>query len=129
MARSAGRAIFILRAASPIALSKQADQPAANSCSGLVPMRADPGTESLTSRRPSELREVPFSRPPVVWVLAVYTTFPAWGVVDAFCGCIIVYSSFPVYPCASDIKFRRRRRQLRRRPAELPEADCARRRP
>jgi len=27
-------------------------------------MRAEPGTESLTSRRPSELRDAPFSRPP-----------------------------------------------------------------
>ena len=62
---------FLLRAASAIALSKQADQPAANNCSGLVPMRAEPGVESLMSRWPSELRDTPFSRPPVVWVLAV----------------------------------------------------------
>src|SRR5713101_7462765 len=77
MARSAGSVIFILRAASPIAPSKQADQPAAKSCSGLVPLLAVPGDESLTSRRPSELRDAP-SRPPVVWVLAVYSTFPTW---------------------------------------------------
>jgi hypothetical protein len=44
-----------------MALTKQADQPAANSCSGLVPMRTEPGVESLMSRRPSELRETPFS--------------------------------------------------------------------
>src|SRR5476649_1306268 len=71
-----GIAIFRSRATSPIALSKQADQPAANSCSGLVPMRVAPGSESWTSRWPSELRDAPFSRPPVVWVLAVYMTFP-----------------------------------------------------
>src|SRR5260221_12904556 len=77
MVTPARNAIFLLRAASAIALSKQADQPAANSCSGLVPMRADPGVESLTSRRPSELREAPFSRPPVVSVLAVCRTLAA----------------------------------------------------
>ena len=49
---------------------KQADQPAASSCSGLVPVPAEPGGESLMSRRPSELRDSP-SRPPVVWVLPV----------------------------------------------------------
>jgi hypothetical protein len=38
----AGGAIFLLRAASAIASAKEADQPAANSCSGLVPMRAEP---------------------------------------------------------------------------------------
>src|SRR5713101_8655210 len=80
----ASNAIFLLRAASAIALSKQADQPAANNCSGLVPMRADPGVESLTSRRPSELREAPFSRPPVVSVSAVYTTFAIWLMVHSF---------------------------------------------
>src|SRR6266851_9509820 len=83
MLTSAGSAIFLLRAASVIALSKQADQPAANSCSGLVPMRAEPGVESLMSRRPSELREAPFSRPPVVSVLAVYTTFAIWLMVQS----------------------------------------------
>src|SRR5439155_27005736 len=70
--------IFLLRATSAIALSKQADQPDANSCSGLVPIRAEPGLESLMSSRPSELREAPFSRPPAVSVLAVYTTFAIW---------------------------------------------------
>src|ERR1700722_6624723 len=75
MLTSAGSAIFRLRAASAIAFAKEADQPAANSCSGLVPMRAEPGVESLTSSRPSRLREAPFSRSPVVLVLAVYTTF------------------------------------------------------
>jgi len=43
---------------------KQAGQPAANSCSGLVPLPAVPGVESLMSRRPSELRDAPPSRPP-----------------------------------------------------------------
>jgi len=62
---------FILRAASPIAPSKQADQPAANSCSGLVPLPALPGDECLMSRRPSSLRDAPPFRPPVVWTLAV----------------------------------------------------------
>src|SRR5258708_3632663 len=95
MATSAGKVIFLLRAASAIALSKQADQPAANSCSGLVPMRAEPGVESLMSRRPSELREAPFSRPPVVWVLAVYATFPIWGAVRSFSRWVMVRSLFP----------------------------------
>jgi hypothetical protein len=34
--------------------SKHADQPAAYSCSGLVPMRGEPGVENLISRRPSD---------------------------------------------------------------------------
>ena len=67
----AGRAIFLSRAASAIACAKEADQPAANSCSGLVPMRAELGVESLMSSRPSALREAPLSRSPVVSVLAV----------------------------------------------------------
>src|SRR4051794_35508868 len=83
MAGSACKVIFLLRAASAIALSKQADQAAANSSSGLVPIRAEPGVASLTSRRPSELREAPFSRPPVVRVLAVCRTF-AIGFINAF---------------------------------------------
>jgi hypothetical protein len=41
----------------------------------LVPLPAVPGVESLMSRWPSELRDTPCSRPPVVWVLAVYSTF------------------------------------------------------
>ena len=45
---------------------KQAGQPAAKSCSGLVPVRGEPGGDSLMSSRPWELRETPFSRPPVV---------------------------------------------------------------
>jgi hypothetical protein len=45
--------------ASPIAPRKQADQPAANSCSGLVPLPGLPGDESLMSKRPSELRDAP----------------------------------------------------------------------
>src|ERR1700690_2084336 len=71
----AGSSIFLLRNASAIALAKEADQPAANNCSGLVPMRAEPGLESLMSSKPSELRAAPLSRPPEVSVLAVYTTF------------------------------------------------------
>jgi hypothetical protein len=69
--RSTGRENCRLRAASPIALSKQVDQAAASSCSGLVPMRAEPGIESSTSKRPSEPRDTPWSRPPVVRTLAV----------------------------------------------------------
>jgi hypothetical protein len=45
---------------------KQADQPAANICSGLVPLPGAPSDKSLMSKRPSELRDAPF-RPPVVW--------------------------------------------------------------
>jgi hypothetical protein len=42
MARSAGRATFVWAAAGPIALMKQAGQPAANNRSGLVPSPAAP---------------------------------------------------------------------------------------
>src|SRR5712672_2975486 len=56
MAASAGSWTFILLATSPIALMKQADQPAANNCSGLVPVPGTPGAENLTSKRPSSLR-------------------------------------------------------------------------
>ena len=49
----------MVRAANSIAESKHADQPAAKSCSGLVPVPGLPGRESLTSRRPSELRDTP----------------------------------------------------------------------
>src|SRR4029077_7905257 len=56
---------------------KQADQPTANNCSGLVPMPGVPGTESFTSSRPSEERDAPPSRPPVVWALAVESTLTA----------------------------------------------------
>src|SRR5512145_1066446 len=44
---------------------------------GLVPASGFPEVESLTSRRPSSLREAP-SRPPVVWAVAVYSTFSSW---------------------------------------------------
>src|SRR5215471_9045448 len=74
MAASAGSATLRLWAARPIALSKQADQPAASSCSGLVPLPAPPGVDSLTSRCPSELRAMPWSRPPVVRTMAVYNS-------------------------------------------------------
>jgi hypothetical protein len=50
-------------------------------------MRAEPGAESRMSRRPSELREAPFSRPPVVLVLAVCTTFGIWLMCIRFLGC------------------------------------------
>src|SRR5207248_11235088 len=75
MAASAGSLTFILLATIPIALMKQADQPAANNCSGLVPVPGTPGAENLTSKRPSSLRDAPPRRPPEVWVLAVYRTF------------------------------------------------------
>src|SRR5580700_6396987 len=64
----------MLRAANSIADSKHADQPAAKSCSGLVPVPGLPGRDSVTSRRPSELRDMP-ARPPVLWAFAVYSTF------------------------------------------------------
>src|SRR5262245_20060178 len=83
MARSADNETFFWLAARPIALMKQADQPAANNCSGLVPLPDVPGVESLTSRRPSEVRDAP-SRPPVVWVFAVYNTFSI-GVMTGSC--------------------------------------------
>src|SRR6266436_690364 len=83
MATSAGSLTFILLATIPIALMKQADQPAANNCSGLVPVPGTPGAENLTFNRPSSLREMPPRRPPEVWVLAVYRTFMALESVTA----------------------------------------------
>src|SRR5580698_2592218 len=74
MATSGGRSIFFLAATIFIADRKQADQPTANNCSGFVPLPGVPGTDNFTSSRPSELRDAPFSRPPVVWALAVYIT-------------------------------------------------------
>jgi len=50
MATLSGSLTFILLATSPIALMKQADQPAANNCSGLVPVPGTPGAENLTSK-------------------------------------------------------------------------------
>ena len=79
-----GRATFLLPAAILIALKKQADQPAANGCSGLVPVPGAPGVGGLTSRRPSSVREAPPSRPPVVWALAVYNPFSGFIMVSAF---------------------------------------------
>src|SRR5882724_9394422 len=79
MATSAGSLIFMRLATSPIALMKQADQPAANNCSGFVPVPGTPGAEKLTSKRPSSLSETPPRRPPDVWVLAVYRTVLSSG--------------------------------------------------
>src|SRR5262245_45763199 len=73
MAVSSGIVNCILRAPIRIVDSKQADQPAANNCSGLVPLPLAPGLDNLMSRLPSELFETP-SRPPAVCVLAVYNT-------------------------------------------------------
>src|SRR5580693_6722968 len=71
MESSAGNLTFFLAATIFSADRKQADQPTANNCSGLVPVPGVPGIESLTSRRPSEVRDDPPSRPPVVWAFAV----------------------------------------------------------
>src|SRR5947209_11988888 len=73
----------MLRAANSIADSKHADQPAAKSCSGLVPVPGLPGRDSLTSRRASELRDMP-ARPPVVWAFAVYSTFSSRFITSSF---------------------------------------------
>src|SRR5215467_460111 len=83
IAASDGSLTLILLATSPIELMKQADQPAANNCSGLVPVPGTPGAENLTSKRPSSLRATPPRRPPEVWVLAVYCTFMACWVKPA----------------------------------------------
>ena len=45
---------------------KHADQPTAKSCSGFVPFPGVPGTVNFTSTRPSDVRDAPPSRPPVV---------------------------------------------------------------
>src|SRR5260221_8896194 len=84
MARPTGKTIFRWRAAAEMALSRLTDQAAANSCSGLVPIRAEPGVESLMSRKPSELRDAPYSRPPVVPVLAVWSTLTIWLMAHSF---------------------------------------------
>jgi hypothetical protein len=42
-----------------------------------------PGRDSLTSRRPSELRKMP-ARPPVVWAFAVYSTFSSRFITSSF---------------------------------------------
>src|SRR5580692_5151148 len=73
----------MLRATNSIADSKHADQPAAKSCSGLVPVPGPPGRDSVTSRRPSELRDMP-ARPPVVWTFAVYSTFSSRFITSSF---------------------------------------------
>jgi hypothetical protein len=64
IATSAGSGIFFLPATSLIAERKHVDQPAANSCSGLVPPPGPPRKEIFTSSRPSSVREDPPSRPP-----------------------------------------------------------------
>src|SRR2546427_11110779 len=46
-AASGGSVTFILLATSPIALMKQADQPAANNCSGFVPVPGVSGSREL----------------------------------------------------------------------------------
>src|SRR4051795_128030 len=86
MAKSDGSFTFILCAASPIAFSKEADQPAPNNCSGFVPTPGPPGLENCTSRWPSELRDAP-SRPPVVWTLAVWSSFSSWLILDTLASC------------------------------------------
>src|ERR1700704_4659121 len=73
----------MLRAASSIADSKHADQPAAKSCSGLVPVPGLPARDTLPPRRPSELRDMP-ARPPVVWAFAVYSTFSSRFITSSF---------------------------------------------
>ncbi len=73
----------MLRATNSIADPKHPDQPAAKSCSGLVPVPGLPGRDRLTSRRPSEQRDMPV-RPPVVWAFAVYSTFSSRFMASSF---------------------------------------------
>ena len=49
----------------------------------MVPVPGLPGRDSLTSRRPSELRDMP-ARPPVVWAFAVYSTFSSRFMTSSF---------------------------------------------
>src|SRR5262249_29143548 len=74
-----------LAAAILIALRKQADQPTASNCSGLVPVPALPGTDNFTSRRPSSVRDAPPSLPPVVCALAVYNSL-SLAIIDSYVG-------------------------------------------
>src|SRR3546814_4323238 len=57
MARSAGNVIRFLRAARSIAPSKQADHPAARSCSGLLPLPPAPGVDR-SEEHTSELQSL-----------------------------------------------------------------------
>src|ERR1700720_2893916 len=94
MTTLASKTIFLSRITSANARSKPADQLAANNCSGLVPLRAEPGVDSMMSKLPSELRETPFSRPTLVWVLAVYRVFPICVMVSS--ECFLLFLSPPV---------------------------------
>src|SRR3954447_4937476 len=91
------------RAANSVADSKHADQPAAKSCSQLVPVPGLPGRDSLTSRRPSELRDAP-SRPPVVWAFAVYSTFSICVMIGSFSSRAMTGSLRTYSRCASPIQ-------------------------
>src|SRR5262245_59865093 len=85
----------------PIAPRKQADQPAAKSCSGLVPLPGVPGDESLMSSRPSEVRAAP-SRPRVVWRWVVYSLLSIVFMMYSFFSCglqLVVYTMGVVSYC------------------------------
>jgi hypothetical protein len=56
-----------------IALMKQADRPAANNCSGLVPVPGTPGAENLTSKA-TRITAGDSAAPSEVRVLAAYRT-------------------------------------------------------
>jgi hypothetical protein len=78
-----------LRAASAIALSKQADQPAANSCSGLLPIRAEPGVESLSrgGRQSCARRHFPVHRWCGFWPCTLPFRFGSWCIPRFFFKC------------------------------------------
>src|SRR3954468_19314012 len=66
------------RPTTPIAPSKQAAKPTANSCSGFVPPPSPPiseGRRRWTSSSPSPVRPCPSARPPVTVAVAVYRAF------------------------------------------------------
>jgi hypothetical protein len=69
-ATSPGSAIFMLRATRPIAPMKQADQPAANNCSG-VGAGAGAARRRQLDVKPAILAAAGAIRPPNVWLLPV----------------------------------------------------------
>jgi hypothetical protein len=66
--------IFAMPAAARIALPKQAEWPAPNSCSGFVPGPFEPGGDIARSIFPSALIDLP-SRPAVVLTVSDAWTF------------------------------------------------------
>ena len=72
---------FFLRAASAIGLSKQADQGDGEQLLRVGTDARGARSRKLDVQMATEVREAPPSRPPVLWVLAVYSTLSRWVMV------------------------------------------------